>query len=98
MIRKQKGSRKKEVRVTFVLPESDPHLPASVVGDFNGWDPLAHPFRRRSNQTWSVAVTLAEGSSHEFRYLADGGRWFDETPDGETVVRLDGRPNLVLRV
>ena len=97
MVRKQRFATKAEVRLTFVLPEGDERLPASVVGDFNDWDPLAHPFRRRSNRSWSVAVTLPEGTSHEFRYLGDGGRWFDEEPNGETV-RVNGGPNRIVKV
>ena len=64
-------------KVTFVLPEDVG--PVSVVGDWNRWDPLAHPLRRRSNGTRSVSVQLPSGV-HAFRYLAEEGRWFDE-PD-----------------
>ena len=64
-------------KVTFVLP-SDVG-PVSVAGDWNDWDPLAHPMRRRSNGTRSVSVGLIPGP-HTFRYLADGGRWLNE-PD-----------------
>ena len=97
MIRTQRFATKEQVRLTFVLPENDTRRPASVVGDFNGWDPLAHPFRRRSNRSWSVAVTLPEGSTHEFRYLGEGGHWFDEEPNGETVL-VNGGPNRIVRV
>ncbi|HZA82675.1 MAG TPA: isoamylase early set domain-containing protein [Actinomycetes bacterium] len=64
-------------KITFVLPEDVGQV--SVVGDWNGWDPLTHPLRRRSNGTRSVSVKLSPGA-HAFRYLADGGRWLDE-PD-----------------
>jgi 1,4-alpha-glucan branching enzyme len=67
-----------EVRVTFALPADDPAGAVSVVGDFNGWDPFAHPLRRRSNGTRSAVVRLPAGSRSRFRYLADGGRWFDD--------------------
>jgi 1,4-alpha-glucan branching enzyme len=97
MIKTETLKKKQQVKVTFVLPQDDPRLPASVVGDFNDWDPHAHPFRKRSNRTWSVAVTLPAGSRYEFRYLGDSGAWFDETSDGERVVR-NGGPNAVLVV
>lgn len=97
MIKTETLQKKKQVKVTFVLPQDDPRLPASVVGDFNGWDPHAHPFRKRSNRTWSVAVTLPTGSRHEFRYLGDSGAWFDEDADGALVVR-NGGANSVLVV
>lgn len=68
-------------RVTFAL-ESD--VPVSVVGDFNGWDPLAHPLKPRANGTRSVAVVLAPGTRTSFRYLEDGGRFFDD-PDADLL-------------
>ena len=64
------------VKVTFVLGQELCDQPVSVVGDFNGWDPLATPLRKRSNGTRSAAVELPAGASIRFKYLADGGRWF----------------------
>jgi 1,4-alpha-glucan branching enzyme len=65
------------VAVTFVLDEEGDES-VSVVGDFNDWTPGAHTLRRRSNGTRSVAVTLPAGERVHFRYLASGGRWFDD--------------------
>ncbi|MGH3169521.1 MAG: isoamylase early set domain-containing protein [Trebonia sp.] len=79
------------IRVTFALPAAEPPGAVSVVGDFNGWDPLAHPLRRRANQTRSVSVTVPTGSTLRFRYLAEGGRWFDD----ETVSVRDDRDALL---
>lgn len=73
--------KRRDPKVTFVLPTEVG--PVSVVGDFNGWDPLAHPMRRRSNGTRSVALELTPGS-HTFRYLRDGGEFFDD-PDADAV-------------
>jgi 1,4-alpha-glucan branching enzyme len=79
--RSKKGSN--EVVVTFALPDDDPRLPASVVGDFNGWDPSALPLRRRTNGTWSASATLDRGRQFRFRYRADDGVWFnDDAADG----------------
>jgi 1,4-alpha-glucan branching enzyme len=66
------------VRVTFALPGDRPGGAVSVVGDFNNWDPFAHPLRRRTNGTRSAAVTVRTGSTLRFRYLAEGGMWFDD--------------------
>ena len=66
------------VRVTFALPADEPDGAVSVVGNFNDWDPFAHPLRRRANRTRSAAVTVPAGSTLHFRYLAEGGRWFDD--------------------
>jgi 1,4-alpha-glucan branching enzyme len=66
------------VKVSFILPRSTPNGKVSVVGDFNGWDPLAHPLRRRNNGTRSVALTLPTGRRYAFRYLGENGQWHDD--------------------
>lgn len=78
MIRRKAIRGEDRVKVTFVLPPEQPHGRVSVVGDFNGWDPHAHPLRRRSNRTWSASVTLPRGERFRFRYLGEDGEWFDE--------------------
>lgn len=76
MIRSQ--AKDGQVKVTFALPLEEAPDGASVVGDFNDWDPHAHPMRKRRNQTRSVAVELPPGESFEFRYLLDGSEWRNE--------------------
>jgi 1,4-alpha-glucan branching enzyme len=83
MIRKQSVRGSDRLRVTFSLPENHGHGKASVVGDFNGWDPTAHPFVRRSNKTYSVTVELETGRQYAFRYLCEDGCWInDDRADG----------------
>ena len=60
--------------VTFVLDVDDD---VSVVGDFNDWDPHAHPLIRDGSGQRTVTVPIAPGS-YAFRYLADGGRFFND--------------------
>ena len=89
MIKTTKPGRDGSVRVTFALPADEPDAAVSVVGNFNDWNPFAHPLRRRANRTRSVAVTVPVGSTLHFRYLAEGGLWFDDdtvtVPDGQDV-------------
>jgi 1,4-alpha-glucan branching enzyme len=75
------------VRVTFVLPAAEPAGAVSVVGDFNDWNPYAHPLRKRANGARSAVVTLPAGTTLHFRYLAEGGVWFDD----DTAEALDGQ-------
>jgi 1,4-alpha-glucan branching enzyme len=65
-----------EVRVTFAVPTTVGQV--SVVGDFNGWSPEATPLKARSNGTRSAAVVLPIGQIYRFRYLAEGGCFFDD--------------------
>jgi len=83
------------VRVTFVLPAAEPAGAVSVVGDFNDWNPYAHPLRKRGSGIRSAVVTLPAGTTLRFRYLAEGGFWFDddtaEPRDGQgTVITIPG--------
>jgi 1,4-alpha-glucan branching enzyme len=87
MIRRQRKGN--QVRVTFALPFDPQDGQVSVVGDFNSWTPGAHPLVKRANGTRSVAVTLPVGTSHRFRYLGEGGHWFDD-PDVDLREREDG--------
>lgn len=82
MIKRSKPS-DGSVKVTFVVLMSQCDRPVSVVGDFNGWDPLATPLRKRSNGTRSASVELPTGTTHRFKYLAEDGEWFcDDDADG----------------
>ena len=87
MIKTTRPGRDGTVRVTFALPADEPGGAVSVVGNFNDWDPFAHPLRRRANSTRSAAVTVQAGTTLHFRYLAEGGVWFDD----ESVPAQDGR-------
>jgi len=79
------------VRVTFALPVDEPGGAVSVVGNFNDWNPYTHPLRKRANQTRSAAVTVQAGTTLQFRYLAEGGVWFDD----ETVTAQEGRDAVI---
>ena len=83
MIKVDKPTRAGTVRVTFVLPATEPVGAVSVVGDFNGWNPHAHPLRKRSNGARSAVVTIPAGATLHFRYLAEGGVWFDDETAGD---------------
>lgn len=85
------------VKVTFVLPIGDPDQPVSVVGEFNGWDPFAHPLKKRSNGTRSASVELEPGRSYRFKYLADDGSWLTD-PDAESLDNGQGSVDSVITV
>jgi 1,4-alpha-glucan branching enzyme len=91
MVKTSRPQRDGTVRVTFALPAEVPGSAVSVVGDFNDWNPFAHPLRVRANRTRSASVTVPSGSTLRFRYLADGGRWFDD----ETVSLAEGQDAII---
>jgi 1,4-alpha-glucan branching enzyme len=86
LIKVAKPTRGGTVRVTFTLPATEPAGAVSVVGDFNDWNPYAHPLRKRGSGIRSAVVTMPAGATLRFRYLAEGGIWFDD----ETAEVRDG--------
>jgi 1,4-alpha-glucan branching enzyme len=78
MIRRQKIEGSHQVKVTFMLPADFAHIPLSVVGDFNQWDPTAHPLQRCSDGTYEATVILEAGHRYAFRYLGSDGQWFND--------------------
>lgn len=42
-----------------------------LVGDFNDWNPTAHPLEHNGDGTWSAELELSPGD-HEYLYLTDG--------------------------
>jgi hypothetical protein len=65
-------------RIQFVLPDDIHDGVVSAVGTFNDWLPGAHKLVRRSNGTRSVTVAVPAGQDVQFRYLGEGGVWFDD--------------------
>ena len=69
------------LKVTFAVPAEGVDGDVAVVGDFNGWDPTIHPLRRCED--WlKASVVLEPGQRYRFRYLAEGGRWFNDPEIG----------------
>jgi 1,4-alpha-glucan branching enzyme len=46
-------------------------LAVCLVGDFNNWQPSAHPMQRQRNGLWSVRLELSPGF-HQYIFLVDG--------------------------
>ena len=68
----------KQVKVTFTVAADGMDGQAlAVVGDFNDWDPLATPMQPGADVR-SATITLPVGGRYAFRYLAEGGRWFND--------------------
>lgn len=88
----------KKAKVTFALPLTEAPNAVSVAGDFNGWDPFQHPLKRRSNGMRSASIEVELPARIEFKYLAEGGVWFND-PDASSYVVDDGhQTNSVLEV
>ena len=85
-------------KVTFTLADIDVDRHVSVVGDFNGWDPLANPLERDGSGLQSVSMELPVGASYQFKYLADDGSWFCDPDVEECEPNEYGELNSVLHL
>jgi len=61
----------------------------SLVGDFNKWDPAAHPMERMADGCWRLRVELHHGH-HQYVFLVDGKPALDPHAQGR-VRRLKGQ-------
>ncbi len=84
MLKLARDRKTSNFRLTFAIPADVVEGTVSVVGDFNDWTPGAHVLRRRSNGTYSAAVTVSPGCTLRFRYLGENGHWFDD-PDADRI-------------
>ena len=47
-----------------------------LIGDFNEWQPLAHPMTRMPDGCWMIRLELPHGH-HEYQFLVDGKATLD---------------------
>lgn len=87
------AARKTLRAVNFIC--NAPHAQAvSVVGDFNGWNPAAHPMRQTPDRAWFLAVELPHGH-HRYAFLVDGTLTLDPRAQGITRNDQGERVSLV---
>ena len=65
-----------------------------LVGDFNAWDPAAHPMTRMVDRAWFLAVPLKHGH-HRYAFLVDGQLLLDPRAQGITRNDKGERVSLV---
>lgn len=72
-----------------------PHAQAvSLVGDFNGWNPAAHPMKQGPDLAWVLPVELKHGH-HRYAFLVDGVLTLDPRAQGVTRNDQNQRVSLV---
>ena len=54
-----------------------------LVGDFNEWNPAAHPMKRMPDGGWLLTVELKHGH-HRYAFLVDGNLALDPRAQGIT--------------
>lgn len=75
MLRKTYSKTGRFCKVTFEIPEEVSAQTASLCGEFNDWDPEAHPMQRRKDGRFTTTVSLEAGKAYRFKYMLDGQHW-----------------------
>lgn len=100
-ITKQFLKTKPECKVKFTLTagEADGVEAATLVGDFNSWDPVANPMKKQKDGGFTVSLTLPTGFKSKFRYVLDNERWVnDSAADGYEYCTFAGGENSILDI
>ena len=71
--------------VNFVCNASQART-VSLVGDFNQWNPAAHPMKQMPDRSWLLQVELKHGH-HRYAFLVDGVLTLD--PHSQGITRND---------
>ena len=66
----------------------------SVVGEFNHWDPQAHPMTQMPDGTWRIELHLHHGH-HQYLLLVDGQAVLDPKAQGVTRTAEGRRVSLL---
>lgn len=74
-------SAKNNLRPTNFLLLAPQAREVSVIGDFNDWDPGAHPMSRQPDGGWRAQIPLNHGH-HHYLFLVDGKPMLDPRAQG----------------
>ncbi len=96
-IKKQFIKTKPVCKVTFSVEAKDANA-ASVVGDFNNWNPAEGTLSKLKNGTFKGVFDMPKDASYEFKYVIDGN--FVNEPEADAFKWNDfaGAENGVLEV
>lgn len=81
----------KPVNFFCVAPEA---RQVCLVGDFNDWQPEAHPMSRQPDGSWHLALPLTHGH-HHYRFLVDGAAVLDPKATGVARTERNERVSLI---
>jgi 1,4-alpha-glucan branching enzyme len=66
----------------------------TLIGDFNDWDPHAHPMKRQPDGAWLIQVPLHHGH-HHYQFLIDGKHALDPRAQGIARNEQDQKVSLI---
>ncbi len=79
------------IRFHFLAPAA---ASVSLVGDFNGWSPAAHPMGRQADGSWFIQVALTH-ARHYYQFLVDGEPTLDPEAMCSICKERDSKVSLI---
>jgi len=102
MLKKQYIKSRDVYKVTFRLAQHEqPDYKinsAHLVADFNDWSFTDTPMKKLKNGDFKITVELQPGTKHEFRYLLNNTKWYNEWEADEYVLGDFGKDNCVIEL
>ena len=98
MFKKTYSKTGKKCRVLFRLPADVKAGTASLLGEFNEWDPQTKPMQALKAGGFSITLYLPAPGSYRFRYLLDGERWINDDDADSLVPNEHGSEDSVIEV
>jgi 1,4-alpha-glucan branching enzyme len=65
-----------------------------LTGDFNGWDPQAHPMHQQPDGAWLLQIPLHHGH-HQYRFVVDDKPVLDPRANGVARDHTGQRASLI---
>jgi 1,4-alpha-glucan branching enzyme len=97
MISKRPGSSPDLIQVEFHIFMGVWATQVSLVGDFNNWDPQAHPLEHSLHNGWRITLELRRGHAYHYRYLLDRREWLNDSDADDYAPNPYGGLNSVVR-
>lgn len=85
-IKKQFVKTKPVCKVTFSIDAKEANA-ASVIGDFNNWNPTEGALSKLKNGTFKATFNLPKDALYEFKYLVDGA--YINDPEADSFIFND---------
>ncbi|HDD62260.1 MAG: glycoside hydrolase [Chloroflexota bacterium] len=102
MLKKQYIKSRNVYKVTFRLAKHEqPEYSVSsahLVADFNDWSFTNTPMESLKNGDFKITVELEAGKKHEFRYLLNNKKWYNEWEADEYILGDFGKDNCVIEL
>jgi len=76
------GSARRTLHLVDFICHAPGAKSVSLIGDFNGWQPAAHPMTRMPDGGWVIRMELPHGH-HQYQFLVDGVPTLDPNAMGK---------------